>query len=173
MVYTIYQCWKLATVTTEGFADASVPINVDTNNSVATLSQLASDLQSGGGLKVPGKLNVLGGSSITGDESITGKLTVGGGLSAGGTDVLDRLAKLEARASGLEGKNTTLEAKVAALETNTMKVTQKYYGLVGNSDAGVARNGYLVAGGGNDYTMYVNNNNQWGEKVKSPITFNQ
>ena len=57
-MYTVYQCWKLATVTTEGFADASVPTNVDTNNSIATLAQLATDLQSGGGLKVPGVLSI-------------------------------------------------------------------------------------------------------------------
>ena len=53
-MYTLYQCWNLATVTTEGFADAVVPTNVDTNNSIKTLAQLATDLQSGGGLKVPG-----------------------------------------------------------------------------------------------------------------------
>ena len=57
-IYTVYQCWKLATVTTEGFADATVPTNVDTNNSIATLAQLATDLQSGGGLKVPGVLSI-------------------------------------------------------------------------------------------------------------------
>ena len=66
LVYTIYQCWKLATVTTEGFADASVPANVDTNNSIATLAQLATDLQAGGGLKVPGTLNVQGNANIGG-----------------------------------------------------------------------------------------------------------
>ena len=67
-IYTVYQCWKLATVTTEGFADASVPTNVDTNNSIATLAQLATDLQSGGGLKVPGNLNVQGVQTLTNDK---------------------------------------------------------------------------------------------------------
>ena len=65
LMYTVYQCWKLATVTTEGFADASVPTNVDTNNSIATLAQLAKDLQAGGGLKVPGNMT-LGGTFQSG-----------------------------------------------------------------------------------------------------------
>ena len=58
-MYTLYQCFNLSMTTTEGFGDATpkpaeVPTNVDTNNSIKTLAQLATDLQSGGGLKVPG-----------------------------------------------------------------------------------------------------------------------
>ena len=76
LMYTVYQCWNLRTVTTEGFAE--VPTNVDTNNSIKTLAQLAADLQSGGGLKVPGDLNVLGGSlvaSSSGDQK-SSKLSI-------------------------------------------------------------------------------------------------
>ena len=82
-MYTLYQCFNLSMTTTEGFGDATpkpaeVPTNVDTNNSIKTLAQLATDLQSGGGLKVPGDLNVLGGSlvaSSSGDQK-SSKLSI-------------------------------------------------------------------------------------------------
>jgi hypothetical protein len=53
LMFAIYQCWNLGTVTTEGFAE--VATNVDTNSSIATLAQVATALQTGG-LTVPGTL---------------------------------------------------------------------------------------------------------------------
>ena len=61
-MYTVYQCWNLSTVTTESFAD-TVPTNVDTNNSIDTLAQVAKALQAGG-LTVPGAINVQGVQSL-------------------------------------------------------------------------------------------------------------
>ena len=68
-MYTLYQCFNLSMTTTEGFGDATpkpaeVPTNVDTNNSIKTLAQLATDLQSGGGLKVPGNLSIGNGTHV-------------------------------------------------------------------------------------------------------------
>jgi len=79
LMYTVYQCWNFATVTTEGFADATVPTNVDTNNSIKTLAQLATDLQSGGGLKVPGVQSLANGVWHT---SLDGKNRVHYGANA-------------------------------------------------------------------------------------------
>ena len=81
LIYSVYKCWNLATVTTEGFADATpkpaeVPTNVDTNNSIATLAQLAKDLQEGGGLKVPGTLIS---PTLTAKSEINVKARNGGG----------------------------------------------------------------------------------------------
>ena len=79
LMYTLYQCWNLATVTTEGFGDATVPTDVDTNNSIKTLAQLATDLQSGGGLKVPGVQSLANGVWHT---SLDGKYRVHYGANA-------------------------------------------------------------------------------------------
>jgi len=68
LMYTVYQCFNLSMTTTEGFAE--VATNVDTNNSIKTLAQLAADLQSGGGLKVPGNLHVKGTMHLEGSQSI-------------------------------------------------------------------------------------------------------
>ena len=86
LMFAVYQCWNLVTVTKEGFAE--VPTNVDTNSSIKTLADLAVDLQSGGGLKVPGNLSVLGGASVT------GALTVGPTTGAGYINDAKGIARL-------------------------------------------------------------------------------
>ena len=137
-MYTLYQCLNLATVTTEGFADASVPTNVDTNNAIATLAQIATDLQSNGGVKVPGNLIAQNDIWMRKNPSESDKYAVRvGGMYDGGGITSARGSPLELFGDNKEvfiGSSNGSAPKNNLTVTGSARINKFYKGSQPNSD---------------------------------------